>query len=380
MDVNAKQNSLIDHNDLRSWICLHRISGIGPVLYHKLLNQFGTPDKVLQASAAQLSGLGLKPEIVETILSPDWDQVGPDLEWLQQQNCHILTIAHPLYPALLKEISAPPPLLYVHGDPELLSSLQLAIVGSRNPSTAGASNAYEFAHHLGAAGLTITSGLALGVDAASHRGALDAGAGTIAITGTGLDRVYPAKNKDLAHAIVANGGALVSEFPIGEAPQAGNFPRRNRIISGLSLGTLVVEAALRSGSLITAKYAMDQAREVFAIPGSIHNPLAKGCHALIQQGAKLVETAQDIISELAPLANVILQNEANTTENDNDQADLDHDYQKLLDVMGYDPCPVDELIERSGLTAEEVSSMLLILELQNYVQLEPGGQYTRSPK
>jgi DNA processing protein len=277
-------------------------------------------------------------------------------------------------------MATPPPLLYVHGDPELLSSLQLAIVGSRNPSPAGTNNAYEFARHLGAAGLTITSGLALGVDAASHRGALDAAASTIAVTGTGLDRVYPARNKDLAHKIVTNGGVLVSEFPIGEAPQAGNFPRRNRIISGLSLGTLVVEAALRSGSLITAKYAMEQGREVFAIPGSIHNPLAKGCHALIQQGAKLVETAQDIVSELAPLANVSLQIEQVMASNEKNQPDLDKDYQKLLDVMGYDPCPIDELISRSGLTAEEVSSMLLILELQNYVQLEPGGQYTRTPK
>ena len=254
------------------------------------------------------------------------------------------------------------------------------MVGSRNPSVSGSETAREFAYHLATSGLSITSGLAIGIDGASHAGAMDAGGITIAVTGTGLDRVYPASQYDLAHRI-AEQGALVSEFPPRTQVKSGNFPRRNRIISGLALGTLVVEAAHKSGSLITARLASEQGREVFAIPGSIHNPMARGCHRLIRQGAKLVETANDVLEELAPLLRELqpLPNPG-TQEPLERQHELDADYQLLLKCMGFDPTPIDLLIERSGLTAEVVSSMLILLELEGHVSSAPGGIYCRTGK
>ncbi|VAX06257.1 Rossmann fold nucleotide-binding protein Smf possibly involved in DNA uptake [hydrothermal vent metagenome] len=309
-------------------------------------------------------------------------QAGEEAYWLALPNNHLITIHDPGYPSLLKEIADPPSALFVHGDPTLLAMPQLAIVGSRNPSTVGSQTAHEFAKHLAAAGLTITSGLATGIDGAGHRGALKAKGTTIAVTGTGLDRVYPASHHGLASQIAQQGGALVSEFPPGTPARAGHFPRRNRIISGLSLGTLVVEAAMRSGSLITARLASEQGREVFAIPGSIHNPLARGCHILIRQGAKLVETAQDIIEELGPLLNTLIQAEPTETElpKNNHSLQLDADYRQILDNIGYDPTPVDTIISLTGLTAEAVSSMLLLLELEGYVAPAPGGCFCRTGK
>jgi DNA processing protein len=251
------------------------------------------------------------------------------------------------------------------------------MVGSRNPTTGGERTARDFARHLAGCGLAITSGLAVGVDAAAHQGALEAGGITLAVTGTGLDRVYPARHRELAHRI-AERGALVSEFPPGTPPLAGNFPRRNRIISGLSVGTLVVEAALKSGSLITARLAVEQGREVFAIPGSIHNPLARGCHALIRQGAKLVETADDIAEELAALlGGLSLEPVVDAGHADEGCHSLeDPEYQRLLQAMGHDPVSVDQLVARTGFTAETVSSMLLLLELQGHVSSSPGGFFT----
>jgi DNA processing protein len=251
------------------------------------------------------------------------------------------------------------------------------MVGSRNPTRTGQETARDFASTLSKVGMVITSGLAQGIDAVSHQGALEGGGQTIAVTGTGLDRVYPASNRELAHAIVDGGGALVSEFPPGTLPQASNFPRRNRIISGLSLGTLVVEAALRSGSLITARLASEQGREVFAIPGSIHNPLARGCHQLIRQGAKLVESAGDILEELAPQLHAVLATEQAPAAEYVEL--LDQASQSLLACIGDEATPVDRLVERSGLTAESVSSMLLILELQGFVESAAGG-YARTTK
>jgi DNA processing protein len=254
--------------------------------------------------------------------------------------------------------------------------MQLAMVGSRNPTPGGVRTASDFARHLAHAGLVITSGLALGIDAAGHAGALAAGQPTIAVMGTGLDRVYPGSHRELAHRIAAQ-GALVSELPIGAQPRPENFPRRNRIISGLSLGTLVVEAAQRSGSLISARCAAEQGREVFAIPGSIHNPLARGCHALIRQGAKLVETAEDVVNELGALALAgTLQEVASPTPTDAAPR-LDPEYAKLLDSIGFDPLPVDVLVATCGLTPAEVSSMLLQLELRGFVASSPGGLYNR---
>ncbi|HSN51004.1 MAG TPA: DNA-processing protein DprA [Woeseiaceae bacterium] len=298
-----------------------------------------------------------------------------DNEWLQQENHHLLRLGDDAYPELLAGIAGPPARLYVVGDPELLHLPALAIVGSRNPTSGGARNAFEFARHLGATGFCIVSGLAQGIDAAAHRGALAARAPTVAFLGHGIDRVYPACNRDLAHEI-ARHGALVSEFPLGMAPNRALFPQRNRLISGSSLGTLVVEAARRSGSLITARLAAEQGREVFAIPGSIHNPLSRGCHQLIRQGAKLVEGAEDIVSELAPLVGHLLEEMETRAPIAAAAADADEEYVKLLAALGHDPVEIDELAARSGLTIEQVSSMLLILELEGKIEKLSGGRYS----
>jgi DNA processing protein len=252
----------------------------------------------------------------------------------------------------------------------------LAVVGSRHPSAGGIRNAHEFAKHLVGYGLTIVSGLAVGIDAAAHEGALQGGGLTIAVCGTGLDRVYPSVNTKLAQRI-AREGALISEFPVGTKPLSQNFPRRNRIISGLSMGLLVVEAAPQSGSLISARMAMEQGREVFAIPGSIHNPLARGCHALIRQGAKLVETAADILEELAPQISINTAIPKSALTMQETVAEISDEQSHLLDIMGYEAISVDDMVERSGLTAEEVSSMLLLLELQGLIEASPGGLYNR---
>lgn len=359
-------------SELACWIALQRVPGIGPVTYHKLLQQYGSPQYILN-NPNQLSGFNEK--LVENLRHPDWQQVEQDLLWLEQDDRYILTIEDERYPVLLKEISDPPPLLYVQGEVSLLNDWQLAIVGSRNPSASGRNTAYDFAHYLADGGLVVTSGLAMGIDAAAHKGALSCGK-TIAVVATGLDRVYPAKHRQLAHDIVKS-GVIVSEFPLGTSPKPELFPRRNRIISGLSLGTLVVEAALKSGSLITARMAMEQSREVFAIPGSIHNPLSRGCHQLIRDGAKLVETAQDIIEELGALAG--LKPQAIQTEEEIESThEKDGDYQVLLNHLGYDPIAIDRLIENTGLTADAVSSMLLLLELEGEVESLPGGRYVRT--
>jgi DNA processing protein len=308
------------------------------------------------------------------------DRIDAALEWAQGEGAHILVPADPRYPAALVELADAPTVLYVRGDPEILSDPQLAIVGSRNPTHGAAETTRGMARHLAACGLAITSGLAVGVDGAAHEGALLTGR-TVAVLGTGPDRVYPAVHRDLARRI-AERGVLVSEFPPGVGPRAENFPRRNRIISALSLGVLVTEAALRSGSLITARFALEQGREVFAIPGSIHNPLARGCHALIRDGAKLVETAQDILEELAPALRPLLRLPGEPAKADGEgigaDTALDPDYRALLDAMGHDPVSADVLVHRTGIPADGISSMLLLLELEGYVSSHPGGRFCRS--
>jgi DNA processing protein len=363
-------------NPDRDWLVLHHATGIGGRTLQLLLDSFSGPSAILAATGTQLSAAGLSRPAIEALRETDSPGVASDLAWLQQPGNHILTWQHPHYPPLLKQLPDPPPLLYVHGDVTLLCEPQLAMVGSRNPSASGQQTATDFARHLAAAGLVVTSGLALGIDTASHQGALDAGAATIAVMGTGLDRVYPASNRDLARRI-AERGALLSEFPTGTPPLAENFPRRNRIISGLSLGTLVVEAALRSGSLISARLAAEQGREVFAIPGSIHNPLARGCHLLIRQGAKLVETAHDVIDELGPLASACQPDRIDTDTPRDEPGRLAEEYTQLLENMGFDPVPIDRLVTMSGLTPAEVSSMLLQLEMDGHVASSPGGIYNR---
>ncbi len=303
---------------------------------------------------------------------PDWTRVDQDLKWVSEPNHHILTLADESYPPLLKEISVPPPVLFVIGDPSLLSWPQIAIVGSRNPSTLGEKTAQAFAASLANAGLCITSGLALGIDAASHEASLANSGKTIAVMGTGLDRVYPARHKQLAHDISRN-GAIISEFVLGSEPKANHFPRRNRIISGLSLGTLVIEAAKHSGSLITARQALEEGREVFAIPGSIHNPLARGCNELIRQGAKLVETAEDVLEEL----NLFVAEVEQDSTMPRGTSELEQTHQHILKFVAYSPTSIDTLVEETGESPEVLASTLLLLELQGYVESAAGGHYTR---
>jgi DNA processing protein len=291
-------------------------------------------------------------------------EVEKTLQWAAQAGHALLTLADTEYPKQLLEIPDPPALLYVAGNVKLVSSPALAVVGSRNATPQGVKNAQSFARAFSEAGFAIVSGLALGVDSAAHRGGLDGRGSTIAVLGTGIDIVYPRRNEQLAQEISSR-GALVSEFPLGAPPNAANFPRRNRLISGLARGCLVVEAALDSGSLITARLAAEQGREVLAIPGSIHSPLSRGCHALIKQGAKLVESAQDVLEELGV---------ARAPDTTPLQSGAGHD---LLEKMGFDPCDIDGLIARSGLTTEVVSAILLQLELEGKIASLPGGLYQR---
>ncbi|MCW8831465.1 MAG: DNA-processing protein DprA [Gammaproteobacteria bacterium] len=363
-------------NDVEDWLILLHTTGLGMTGFHKLLDTFKQPDKILTANNPQLSDLGLNKQTITAIQQPNLDAIQADIEWLEASDRHhIITLSDPRYPQQLKTISQPPPVLFVRGDPDYLRQPQLAMVGSRNPTAAGKRTATDFARHLSNSGITITSGLARGIDGASHQGALQGIAGTVALVAHGLDIVYPAAHRALAEEI-SQQGAVVSEVPIGTEPHKGLFPRRNRIISGLSLGTLIVEAALKSGSLITARHTLEQGREVFAIPGSIHNPLSRGCHQLIRQGAKLVETAEDITEELLPhLPSGITPAAEPQNINKNEQK-LDPDHQKLLKCLQYEATAIDELVNCSGFSAAEVASMLLIMELEGSVVNE-GGRYTR---
>ncbi|MES9856971.1 MAG: DNA-processing protein DprA [Sedimenticola sp.] len=360
---------------LRCWLALLYAPGLGSRGISKLLAQIETPKALFRGALSDK--LKLPQKAMEYLRNPNWDQIDQSLQWADADKHHIITRHDPRYPERLNQISDPPPLLFVNGDPEVLVTPQLAVVGSRNPTPSGKRTAEEFSRFLATSGITIASGLATGIDGAAHQGALSADGLTLAVTGTGPDRIYPSRHWDLAHQIIEQ-GALVTEFPPGTRPHPGNFPRRNRIISGLSLGALVVEAAIKSGSLITARLAMEQGREVFAIPGSIHNPLARGCHSLIRQGAKLVETAEDILEELAPLL-VDIQLPEVAAPNEMQQGETapewDEEYRQLFTALDYDPLPIDLLIERSGLTAEAVSSMLLMLELEGRVSSAPGGRY-----
>ncbi|MCB2261932.1 MAG: DNA-processing protein DprA [Candidatus Thiosymbion ectosymbiont of Robbea hypermnestra] len=362
---------------LRAWLILARVPGIGPRLAGRLVEHFGDPLRVLAAGRAELQAIGLKPKLVDTLLNSPEAAADADLAWAEGEGVWILTRDDPRYPPRLAQVSAPPILLFVRGDPEILADPMLAIVGSRNPTPTGRETTKGLARYLAACGLTIVSGLAIGIDAAAHTGSLEEGR-TVAVLGTGPDRVYPAAHRDLARRIAKN-GALVTEYPPGTAPLGRNFPRRNRLISGLSLGTLVTEAAPKSGSLITARYAVEQGREVFAVPGSIHNPLARGCHALIRDGAKLVESAADILEELAPLLGPLVTEAAEPAgSGPRDSEELDADYRRLLENLGHDPVSPDELTRRTGLSAQNIASMLLLLELQGHVSPCPGGRYCRT--
>jgi DNA processing protein len=311
------------------------------------------------------------------LASPDEAALQCDLQWIEASGAQLILCTDPAYPPLLAQTAGAPPVLFVLGSVDALHSPQLAMVGSRSPTAAGRKTARDFAAGFASAGLTVTSGLALGVDAASHEGALLVGGLTVAVFGTGLDHVYPSANAGLA-ARIRERGALVSEFPPRTRPLGVNFPRRNRIISGLSRGTLVVEATRRSGSLVTARLAGEQGREVFAIPGSIHSPVSRGCHQLIRDGATLVEAPAEVLSELRiPLPGQRLTNRQRCGKA---PSPLDKGYEMLLDALGFEPATIDVLVARTGLPGESIASMLLILELEGCVAALPGGRYDRIPE
>lgn len=348
-----------------AWLRLTLTRGVGLETQRRLLSVFGLPEHIFAAAGTAVRA-AVGERAARALAAFDGDeQVARTLAWASQPGNHLITLADAAYPQALLEIADPPTLLYVKGRPELLNTRALAIVGARNATAQGASNAEQFARELSRGGLTIVSGLALGCDAAAHTGALDGVGSTVAVVGTGADRIYPPRNQELARRI-AEHGAIVSEFPLGTPALRDNFPRRNRIISGLARGVLVVEAAARSGTLITARLAGEQGREVFAIPGSIHSPLSKGCHQLIRQGAKLVDDARDILSELQPAPPPEAAVEARSGDGD-----------PLLDAMGFDPVGIDVLSQHTGLTADTLSAMLLSLELENRVALLPDGRYQR---
>ena len=307
-------------------------------------------------------------------MSTAWHTLDETLRWAESPNHHLITLTDTRYPALLKRIYAPPPALMVIGNPQLLLDPQLAIVGSRQMTPYGRDIAFEFAKHLAEQGLTITSGLASGIDTQAHQGALAGKGHTIAVLGTGIDVIYPPQNRKLAEQI-AEHGCLISCFPLGMRPDKTTFPQRNRIITGLSLGVLIVEAALQSGSLVSARLAMEQSREVFAIPGSIHNPMSKGCHQLLQQGAKLVQSSADILQELSAYIMPQLTDTGNPKPALAPALDIpiDPEYQAVLNEIGSDPTPIDQLVDRTQLPANVVASIVLMLEMQNLIESTTSG-------
>ena len=369
-----------DADDLAAWLRLQLTPGIGRATARALMTALGPPQAVFDASPAQrrdcvgaelAAALNVEPETLAPALATlrTWLGGADARDWVALDDTR--------YPQALLQTADPPLLLYTIGRCELLNTPSIAIVGSRNPTPQGADHARAFAEHLGRAGFTIVSGMALGIDGAAHGGALAGGAGTIAVVGTGLDRVYPRAHRALAHQI-AERGLIVSEFELGTEPLAANFPQRNRIIAGLSVGTLVVEAALESGSLITARHAVEAGRDVFAIPGSIHSPQSRGCHALIKQGAKLVDDVSDVLDELQGASRrapaLVAASAASADAASAPQRD------PLLAAMGYDPVDLDQLQARTGWPTAQLNARLLELELQGDVARLAGGRYQRSGK
>jgi DNA processing protein len=371
---------------LAAWLRLQRSAGVGPRTAATLLAAFGSPESVFDAGFAALAA-HVSPAQAHALLQPPCAAtrrlLDATLDWLAAPGHHVLALGDPGYPELLARIPDPPLLLYIRGQAQLLDGPALAIVGSRNASVQGRANAQAFAEALSAAGLCIVSGLALGIDAAAHEGALRRCGGTVAVVGTGPDIAYPARNRALCERI-ASDGCIVSEYPVGTPPLPGNFPKRNRIISGLAAGVLVVEAAAQSGSLITARQAAEQGRDVFAIPGSIHAALAKGCHMLIREGAKLVDTARDVLEALAqspllalqmarlPVADISLTD--NKIDNSPGAIPAGQAESALLDALGHDPVEPDVLLARLGWCPGELGARLLVLELAGRIERLPGGR------
>ncbi|MGE3919903.1 MAG: DNA-processing protein DprA [Gammaproteobacteria bacterium] len=358
-------------DELPYWLALLYAPQIGSVGFHKLYNKFTKLSDLFNASAEELIQSGCTKDLIQYLSKPNWSQVEKDLLSIEQNQIQVILLDDEVYPEILRQIAVPPPVLFAQGNLGCINSKQIAMVGSRNPSAHGCSIARHFAVKLTELGFVITSGLALGIDAASHEGCLDAKGCTIAVLGTGLNHVYPRRHLRLAEKIKEN-GVLLSEFPPDVAPLACNFPRRNRIISGLSLGVFVVEATLRSGSLITARYGLEQGKEIFALPGSIYNPLSRGCHQLLKNGAKLVESVEDIVEEISPNLftdlNVRAPKQAMV---------LAFDQHKLLQCLDFSATPVDLLVKRCPMPVSNILKLLAELELLGIVAAVPGG-YVRN--
>ena len=367
-------------SQLRSWLALLHAGALADYNLQELLEHFVTAEAVLGAvRAGSINRSHLPQKVLECLRKPDWQEIDRELRYLEHPHHHLIPLDSPRYPALLKQIPAPPLGLFVRGDPEVLTGLQIAIVGSRKPTIDGRKDAGYFAAELAKQGITVTSGLAHGIDTEAHRGALAQRGRTVAVLGSGLDCIYPKANAGLADKI-SEDGALVSEFPLSWRPFAGNFPRRNRIISGLSAAVLVVEAARNSGSLITARHALEQNREVFAVPGSIRNPMKQGCHGLLREGAGLAEHVEDIFVALGQFRHLTGTSTAAAAAQPENINGLDEQEKVLLDNIGYEPTSLDDIVNKTKLEIEDILGKLLNLELGGLITTVAPGSYIRGKR
>ena len=378
--VTRSDPSSLTESDLLGWLAVARAGSCNGHAVLRAVNAFGTVVGLFEGGDRELAEMGFTRASVAGIRCVDWNAVRRERELLERAGCVLVPIGTSRYPARLAAIFSPPPVLYCRGDPEILDSPQIAVVGARAATRGGRERALRLAGELACGGLVVTSGLARGIDAAAHRGALDAGGRSVAVVATGLDRIYPRSNAGLAHELV-EAGAVVTERASGTPPLPGNFPRRNRLISGLSLGVLVVEASLRSGSLITARLAVDEGREVFAVPGSVDSPLSRGCHALIRDGAKLVESIADVLEEIVyPGAPSVSRGEPHAAQEEFGDAagEPAAEERSVLDAVGHDPVTLDRLVDWTGMPAGRLAATLLALEIDGRIEALPGGRYVRT--
>ena len=378
--MTASGTSAPAESDIGGWLAIGRAGSCNGHAVLRAVETFGSVGAVFEAGERELAGLGFSRAAVAGIRGVRWDAIRREREALRRIGVSIVPIGSSLYPARLAAISSPPPVLYCRGDPGVLDRPQIAIVGSRAATRGGRERARTIAGELAQCGLVVTSGLARGIDAAAHRGALDAGGRSVAVLATGPDRIYPRSNAGLARELV-EAGAVVTERAPETPPLPANFPRRNRLISGLSLGVLVVEASLRSGSLITARLAADEGREVFAVPGSVDSPLSRGCHSLIRDGAKLVESVADVLDEIVHLCALRMPQAVPKLEmadgSGGTSGDLAAPERNVLDAVGHDPVTLDRLVDDTGLPVGRLAALLLALEVDGRIEALPGSRYVR---
>ena len=379
--MTAPDPSTPVESEIPGWIAIGRIDSCNGHAVLRAVQAFGSVAALFDADERDLAELGFSPVVLARIRRVDWSAVRRDHELLDRIGVSIVPIGTSLYPARLAAVSSPPPVLYCRGDPRILDCPQIAIVGSRAATRGGRVRARTLAGELATCGLVITSGLARGIDAAAHRGALEAGGSSVAVVATGPDRIYPRSNAGLARELL-DAGTVVTERPPGTLPLPGNFPRRNRLISGLSLGVLVVEASMRSGSLITARFAADEGREVFAVPGSVDSALSRGCHSLIRDGAKLVESVADVLEEVVGFGGLselgVVSHAVAADRSGDTPEDLGPSERTLLDAVGYDPVTLDQLVGYTGMTSDRLAPTLVALEIDGWIETLPGGRFVRT--